>query len=36
MKKYSQYVLGALCVLAVAFSAGSFMKVNAAFDKNSY
>ena len=30
MKKYSQYVLGALCVLAVAFSAGSFMKVNAA------
>ena len=30
MKKYSQYFLGALCVLAVAFSAGSFMKVNAA------
>ena len=30
MKKYSQYILGALCVLAVAFSAGSFMKVNAA------
>ena len=30
MKKYSQYVLGALCILAVAFSAGSFMKVNAA------
>ena len=30
MKKYSQYVLGALCVLAVAFSAGSFMKVDAA------
>lgn len=30
MKKYSQYLIGGLCVLAVAFSAGAFMKVNAA------
>ena len=30
MKKYSQYLIGGLCVLSVAFSAGSFMKVNAA------
>jgi len=30
MKKYSQYFVGGLCALAVAFSAGTFMKVNAA------
>mgnify|MGYP001020821337 CR=1 FL=1 len=30
MKKYSKYIIGGLCVLSVAFSAGSFMKVNAA------
>lgn len=30
MKKYSQYLIGGLCVVAVAFSAGAFMKVNAA------
>ena len=30
MKKYSQYLIGGLCVLSVAFSAGSFIKVNAA------
>ena len=30
MKKYSQYLIGGLCLLSVAFSAGSFMKVNAA------
>ena len=30
MKKYSQYLIGGLCVLSIAFSAGSFMKVNAA------
>lgn len=30
MKKYSQYLLTAMCIIAVAFSAGSFIKVNAA------
>ena len=30
MKKYSYYLLAALCVVAVAFSAGSFIKVQAA------
>ena len=30
MKKYSQYLIGGLCVLSIAFSAGSFLKVNAA------
>lgn len=30
MKKYSKYLLTAMCVIAVAFSAGSFIKVNAA------
>ncbi|MBR5062342.1 MAG: Do family serine endopeptidase [Prevotella sp.] len=30
MKKYSKYLLAAMCVVAVALSAGSFMKVNAA------
>lgn len=30
MKKYSQYLIGGLCLLSVAFSASSFMKVNAA------
>lgn len=30
MKKYSSYLLAALCLIAVALSAGSFMKVNAA------
>ena len=30
MKKYSKYLLAAMCVLAVAFSAGAFIKVNAA------
>ena len=30
MKKYSKYIIGGLCVLSVAFSASSFMKVNAA------
>lgn len=30
MKKYSNYLFGALCLVALAFSAGSFMKVNAA------
>lgn len=30
MKKYSKYLLTAMCVIAVAFSASSFIKVNAA------
>ena len=30
MKKYSSYLIVTLCVIAVAFSAGSFMKVKAA------
>jgi len=30
MKKYSKYLVVAMCVIAVAFSAGSFIKVNAA------
>lgn len=30
MKKYSNYLLAALCVVAMAISAGSFIKVNAA------
>ena len=30
MKKYSKYIIGGLCVLSVAFSASSFIKVNAA------
>ena len=30
MKKYSNYLLAALCIIAIAFSAGSFIKVNAA------
>ncbi|MBQ6064660.1 MAG: Do family serine endopeptidase [Prevotella sp.] len=30
MKKYSKYLLTALCIVALALSAGSFMKVNAA------
>lgn len=30
MKKYSSYLIITLCVIAVAFSAGSFLKVNAA------
>ena len=30
MKKYSNYLMAALCIIAVAFSAGSFIKVNAA------
>ena len=30
MKKYSKYLLAAMCVVAVAFSAGAFIKVNAA------
>ncbi|MGI6231296.1 MAG: Do family serine endopeptidase [Prevotella sp.] len=30
MKKISNYVVGGLCVVALAFSAGSFIKVNAA------
>ncbi len=30
MKKYSKYLLAAMCVGALALSAGSFMKVNAA------
>ncbi len=30
MKKYSSYLLAALCVIAMAFSAGTFVKVNAA------
>lgn len=30
MKKYSKYLLTAMCIIAVAFSAGSFIKVNAA------
>lgn len=29
MKKYANYLLAAMCVVALAFSAGSFMKVNA-------
>jgi Do/DeqQ family serine protease len=30
MKKYSKYALTAMCTIAVAFSAGAFMKANAA------
>ena len=30
MKKYSKYLLAAMCVIAIAFSAGAFMKANAA------
>lgn len=30
MKKYSKYLLSAMCVIAVAFSAGAFVKANAA------
>lgn len=30
MKKYSSYLLAGICVVALAFSAGSFIKVNAA------
>ena len=30
MKKYSKYLMVAMCVIAVAFSAGSFIRVNAA------
>ena len=30
MKKYSKYLLGAMCVVALAFSAGAFIKANAA------
>lgn len=30
MKKYSNYLLAALCIVAMAISAGSFIKVNAA------
>ena len=30
MKKYSNYLIGAMCIASVAFSAGSFIKVNAA------
>ena len=30
MKKYSKYLLIAMCVVAIAFSAGAFMKVSAA------
>lgn len=30
MKNYSKYLIVAMCVIAVAFSAGSFIKVNAA------
>lgn len=30
MKKYSKYLLAAMCVVALAFSAGAFIKVNAA------
>lgn len=33
MKKYSSYLLTAMCVIALAFSAGSFIKVNAAGDQ---
>ena len=29
MKKISNYVVSALCILAVAFSAGAFIKANA-------
>lgn len=34
MKNYSKFVLAALCVVAVVFSAGAFMKVNAAVASN--
>ena len=30
MKKYSKYLLAGLCIVALAFSAGSFIRVNAA------
>ena len=30
MKKYSKYLLAAMCVVALAFSAGSFIKINEA------
>lgn len=30
MKKYTKYLLAAMCLVSLAFSAGSFMKVNAA------
>ena len=30
MKKISQYLLGAACIVALAFSTGAFIKVNAA------
>ena len=30
MKQYQNYLFGAMCVTALAFSAGAFMKVNAA------
>ncbi len=33
MKQYSKYLLTAMCVVALAFSAGSFIKVNAAADQ---
>ena len=33
MKKYSNYLLTAMCLIALAFSAGSFIKVNAAGDQ---
>lgn len=33
MKNYSKYLLSALCIIAVVFSAGAYMKVNAASEK---
>lgn len=33
MKNYSKYLLSALCIIAVVFSAGTYMKVNAASEK---
>lgn len=33
MKKYSKYLLSAMCLIALAFSAGAFIKVNAAGDQ---
>ena len=35
MKKYSKYLIVAMCVIAVAFSAGSFIRVNAACSSTS-
>lgn len=33
MKNYSKYLLPALCIIAVVFSAGAYLKVNAASEK---